>query len=363
MAESAEERTEQPTQRRRDEARQDGNVAKSQDLTGAFVMLAAIVMMYVFGMRLINGMQRSLEVMLTSGLAENPTRANDMGVTMTYTGQLMVASVAPLVLAISAVGLLVTLGQVGFLVTGKPLTPDLNRLNPFKGVKNLVDARAAMRLVMSLAKVAIIGGIASLAIYYDMGKIMSIAHLDVGPGLAASGAVIFSLAMKLAALLILLAIADYAYQRWQREKDLRMSKQDVKEEMKRMEGDPMIRQRRQRVARQLAMQRTSQAVPQADVVVTNPTHFAIALKYDSETMVAPKVVAKGADYLALRIRQIAAQHSIPIVERKEVARALYRSVEVGDEVPPDLYAAVAEILAYVYRLGDAAGTKTAAAAG
>ena len=363
MAESAEERTEQPTQRRRDEARQDGNVAKSQDLTGAFVMLAAIVMMYLFGMRLIHGMQRSLEVMLSSGLAENPTRAGDVTVTMSYTGRIMVAAVGPLVLAISAVALLITLGQVGFLVTGKPLTPDLNRLNPFKGAKNLVDARAAVRLLMSLGKVLIIGSVAGVVIYRDMAKIVSIAHLEVAPGLAASGMVIFALAMKLAALLILLAIADYAYQRWQREKDLRMSKQDVKEEMKRMEGDPMVRQRRQRVARQLAMQRTSQAVPQADVVVTNPTHFAVALKYDSETMIAPKVIAKGADYLALRIRQIAAQNSIPIVERKEVARALYRTVEVGQDVPPDLYAAVAEILAYVYRLNDAAARRTTAAAG
>ena len=156
--------------------------------------------------------------------------------------------------------------------------------------------------------------------------------------------------------LLVLGLLDYAFQRWQHEKDLRMSKQEVKEDMKRMEGDPLVKQRRTRIARQLALQRIGQAVPKADVVVTNPTHFSVALKYDSKTMTAPKVVAKGADFLAMRIRQIALANGVPLVERKEIAQALYKSVEVGQEVPPQLYNAVAEVLAYVYRLG---GRKTA----
>ena len=164
------------------------------------------------------------------------------------------------------------------------------------------------------------------------------------------------LALKLAVLLLVLALLDYAFQRWQHERDLRMSKQEVKEDMKRMEGDPLVKQRRTRVARQLALQRIGQAVPNADVVVTNPTHFSVALKYDAKTMTAPKVIAKGADFLALRIRQIAVANGVPMVERKEIAQALYKTVEVGQEVPPQLYSAVAEVLAYVYRLG---GRKTA----
>jgi flagellar biosynthetic protein FlhB len=140
------------------------------------------------------------------------------------------------------------------------------------------------------------------------------------------------------------------FQSWKREQDLRMSKHEVKEEMKRMEGDPLVKQRRTRVARQLALQRIGQAVPKADVVVTNPTHFAVALKYDNQSMRAPKVVAKGADFMAMRIRQLAVANGVPLVERKELARALYRTVEIGQEIPPEFFNAVAEILAYVYRL-------------
>ncbi len=151
-------------------------------------------------------------------------------------------------------------------------------------------------------------------------------------------------------------LSDYIYQRWQRSRDLRMSKQEIKEEMRRMEGDPQMKARRARVARQLALQRINQSVPRADVVVTNPTHYAVAMQYDSKTMKSPKVVAKGADFLAMRIRQIAMANGIPLVERKAVAQALYKGVEVGQEVPPEFYNAVAEILAYVYRLS---GRKTA----
>ena len=184
-----------------------------------------------------------------------------------------------------------------------------------------------------------------------MPRIISLAGLETKPMFSAAAGLVFSLGVKLALLLLFLAIADFAFHRWQRERDLRMTRQDVKEELKRMEGDPLIRQRRTRVARQLALQRIGHTVPGADVVVTNPTHYAVALKYDSASMHAPKVVAKGADFLAMRIRQLAALHGVPLVERKELAQAIYNTVEVGREVPPQFYNAVAEILAYVYRLG------------
>jgi flagellar biosynthetic protein FlhB len=186
--------------------------------------------------------------------------------------------------------------------------------------------------------------------------VLHIGELEVVQAFGAACELVYALAIKLAALLIVLAIIDYAFQRWKHEQDLKMSKQEVKEEMKRMEGDPLVKQRRARVARQLAMQRVAAAVPKADVVVTNPTHFAVALQYDTKSMRAPKVVAKGADFMAMRIRQIAAVHGIPIIERKPLARALYAGVEIGQEIPPEHYAAVAEILAYVYRL---AGRKSA----
>ena len=161
---------------------------------------------------------------------------------------------------------------------------------------------------------------------------------------------VYSLALRLALVLLVMALIDWTFQRWQHERDMRMSKQEIKEEMRRMEGDPMVKQRRGRVARQLVLQRVASAVPKADVVVTNPTHFAVALRYDAATMRAPKVVAKGADLLAARIRQLAMIHGIPMVERKALAQAIYKTVEVGQEVPSQYYGAIAEILAYVYRL-------------
>lgn len=208
-----------------------------------------------------------------------------------------------------------------------------------------------MRLGQSLMKLALLAGTAAWVVARDLPRLVSLASLESAPLYAATGELVYDLALTLAALLLVLAVLDYAYQRWQHEQDLKMSKQEVKEELKRMEGDPLVKQRRQRVARQLAMHRVQHAVPQADVVVTNPTHYAVALRYDTSTMAAPQVVAKGADFLALRIRQLAALHEVPIVERKDLARALYRTVDVGRTISPEHYHAVAEVLAYVYRLG------------
>ena len=187
-------------------------------------------------------------------------------------------------------------------------------------------------------------------IYLDIDTIAALPTMTLGAATAASAQMTFMLAIKLAALLVVLALMDFAFQKFQHTKDMRMTKQEVRQELKDMDGDPLMKQRRARVARQLAMQRMSQEVPKADVIITNPTHLSIALRYDSDNMRAPKVIAKGADFMAMRIRQIATANGIPLVERKPLARAMYASVEVGDEVPEEHYAAVAEILAYVYRL-------------
>ena len=356
MAESDLERTEAPTPRRRQEARRDGNVARSGDLTSAGILLAAVLLLYVFGADVLGGLKVTVETMLSGSLSANPTRADDVGAIAPFLGQTVLVSLLPLVMGISAVGLVFSAGQVGLLLTGKPLVPNFGRISPLRGVKNLFDARSLMRLGMSLGKIAVIAGIAGVSISHGIVQITRLGELTAAAMVGVVGRMVFLLALKLAGALLLLALIDYAFQRWKHERDLRMSKQEVKDEMKRMEGDPMIKQRRTRVARQLALQRINQAVPGADVIVTNPTHFAVALRYDSQQMAAPKVVAKGADFLAMRIRQIAAANGVPIVERKELARALYKAVEVGQEIPPQFFGAVAEILAYVYRLS---GRKTA----
>ena len=351
MAENDFERTEAPTPRRREEARQEGNVARSSDLTAASILLASVLLLYLGGRRLMEGMSLLLTRLLMTDPATNPTRPDDIGADVALAGKMLVESMWPLVLGIVVVALAATLGQVGFLFTTKPLQPNFARMSPLRGIKNLVDIRAGVRLVMSLAKIMVIAAVAAVVIAGDIPQIITLAELETKPIFTAAAGLVFTLGVKLGLLLLLLAAFDYAFQKWQRERDLRMTKQDVKEELKRMEGDPLVKQRRTRVARQLALQRIGHAVPKADVVVTNPTHYAVALNYDSKTMKAPKVTAKGADYLAMRIRQLAAAHGVPMVERRELAQAMYKTVEVGQEVPPQYYGAVAEILAYVYRLG------------
>ncbi len=351
MAETTgQERTEAPTPRRLRQAREEGNVARSTDLTAALMLLASIVLLYMLGTRLFEAMAATLHRLLGSADAVNPTRANDLGSINSYLLHLLGWTVLPVLIAIAGVGILVTASQTGLMLTGKPIVPKLNRINPLSGAKRLVDARAAIRLVMSLGKVVIISAVATVMIMAEIDAIAALPTMTVGAATAVTANMTFMLALKLAGLLVILALLDFAFQKYQHTKDMRMTKQEVRQELKDMDGDPLMKQRRARVARQLAMQRMAQQVPNADVVITNPTHLSIALRYDSDSMQAPKVIAKGADLMAMRIRQIATANGIPLVERKPLARALYSSVEVGDEVPEEHYAAVAEILAYVYRL-------------
>ena len=352
MAESDSEKTEAPTPRRLAEARKDGNVARSPDLTAALVLLAAVIFIYFAGQQVFGGMRKYLVDYLSAAHAQdaNYARLSSLGEMMQYGLYMFAITIGPILLAIFAISLVATVSQVGFLVTTKPLEPNFGRMNPLKGITNLFNARAGVRLGMSLLKVFIITALASALIYMDLDAIIHISALAPRQSFILIGQLVFSFALKIVAILLLLAIIDFAFQKWQRARELRMTKQEVKEEMKAMEGDPMIKQRRSQVAKQLAMQRLSQAVPTADVIVTNPTHYAIALKYDSDNMRAPTVIAKGADFMAMRIRQIANLHDIPIVERKPLARALFANCEIGQEIPAEHYAAVAEILAYVYRI-------------
>jgi flagellar biosynthetic protein FlhB len=350
MPESDMEKTEAPTPRRLQEARQDGNVARSTDLGAACTLMAGLLLLYMFGQRLMRAMARIVEAMLSPAQGPASARPEDLLTLPALAVELLASSMVPFVAVLVIVALAVSVGQVGLLLTLNPLQPKISRLSPLKGLSNMANMRAVIRLIMSLAKVFLIGAVAAVLIGMDFHKVMLLSHLETWPMFGAACDLAFALGMKLAALLLILAIADYAFQKWQREKDLRMSKTEVKDEMKRMEGDPLMKQRRARVARQLALQRIGHDVPKADVVVTNPTHFAVALRYDTASMKAPKVIAKGADYMAMRIRQVAVAHGVPMVERKELAQAIYRTVEVGQQIPPHLYGAVAEILAYVYRL-------------
>ncbi|MFA7235806.1 MAG: flagellar biosynthesis protein FlhB [Phycisphaeraceae bacterium] len=342
-------KTEQATPRRQAEARDEGNIARSQDLAAAVSLFGAVLLLGTFGLQLFGGFRALVQNTLGGDWGSDPASIGDLSIFTALSTRLGLTVLAPFALGLFALGIIANVAQFGFVLTAKPLTPKLSKLSPLKGFSNLFSKRSAIRLVMALGKIAIVCFITGQAVYENFPKLASLMRLDTGPMVAAVSAIVYALALKIAVVLLVLAILDFAYQKWQHGNDLKMSKEEVKEEMKRMEGDPLIKQRRAKIARQLAMQRIASAVPKADVIVTNPTHFAIALKYD-ETMAAPKVVAKGADFMAMRIRQLAALHHVPIVERPPLARALYQQVEVGQEIPVEYYAAVAEILAYVYRI-------------
>lgn len=359
MPDTTGEKTEAPTPRRLQEARDEGQVARSPDLTAAVMLLGGTLLLGLFASQMFGGMKLIVRAALDGEWVSEPGVAEEAEHLTALVITSGTEALAPIALGLFALGIVGNVIQFGFMFTLKPLTPKLSKISPASGVKNLVSARALMKLVMSLGKVFIVMGVSVIWIYLSMPKVMALGELELMPMLAAAGSMVFWLSMKIAAVLIVLAILDFAYQKYQHTRDQRMTKEEVKQEMKQMDGDPLVKQRRAKVARQLAMQRMGQAVPKADVVVTNPTHFAVALKYD-EDMAAPKVVAKGSDLMAMRIRQLAIANGVPIVERPPLARALFRHVEVGQEIPEKFYSTVAEILAYVYRIS---GKSKAAVAG
>jgi flagellar biosynthetic protein FlhB len=261
-----------------------------------------------------------------------------------------VRAAGPIVLGATAIAILAHMWQVGFLLSGKVLMPKFDRLNPASGFGRIFGMQGVIKTAMDIIKVVIVGWIAwSLATGF-LPQIIALPEIGLLRGFEEIGSMGLSLAMQVGSALLVLGLIDYGVQRFKYERDLRMTKQQVKEEFKESDGDPEVKQRRMKIARQLASQRLQSAVPKSDVVVTNPEHISVAIQYDPTTMKAPRIVAMGADEIAMRIRQIARKHDIPIVERKPLARALFAHSKVGQEIPPDHYTAVAEILAYVYRL-------------
>lgn len=359
MPGDAGEKTEAPTPRRREEARNKGQVARSQDLSAALLMLGTMILLRTFGGRLlamlIASLQRNLDVNDPASAAALDVRR---AVASVATGAL--AAAGPLMLGMIVLGLLAHLVQVGFLVSSESLTPNLSKLSPISGLKRLFSTRTLVQFAMNLLKLAFVSGAGYVAICSRLDKIML--ALDVGgwQQIAVMSTVLYEVGVILASVLLVLALLDYAWQRWKHEQELKMTKEEVKEELRRMEGDPLIKQRRRRMQLTALVQQIRKEVPKADVVVTNPTEFAVAIRYDAKAMGAPRVVAKGQDYLAIKIREIAIEHGVPIVERKPLAQALYKTVDVGQEIPEQFYKAVAEILAYVYELSGKARRMRAA---
>ncbi len=350
MAENNGDKTEAPTPRRRTEAREQGNVARSQDLTAAILILAAMMLLNAFGPRLVTALKSILLEML------GPGSFADAGIgsaqdAMLRAVLLIAGALAPLLLGIAVIAILVNLAQVGLNFNPQRLAPNLAVLNPLRGLGKIFGGgRGFVRFFLDILKILLLGAVGYSAIHERLVQIVMVQQLSFLQIFLLGADVVYSIGIRIGLALLVLAIIDYAYQRWRVEQELKMTKQEVKDEMRRMEGDPKIKQRRRQIAMQTATQRLRKDVPTADVIVTNPTEFAVAIKYDQDEMHAPRVIAKGQGFMAQRIREIAIAAGVPILERKPLARALFKLVNVGQEIPEQFYSAVAEILAYVYEL-------------
>ena len=348
MAEDKEGKTEPATPRRRQEAFDSGNFAKSHDLSSAVILLTGLLLIRFLGQSIVVQLSDVLKALLGNNYWANQTELIDNSLRLA--ARPIISIMWPILLTMLLVAILVNVMQVGMRFTTKPLTPNLAKLNPIAGMGRLFAGQNVFQLAMNLVKLTVVIAVAYTRIQSQLPQVMNLSGIDFPQNMIVGFGMVLDLGQRIAVALLILAILDWIYRKWKFERDIRMSKQEIKDESKSMDGDPEIKGRRRALARKMILQRNHSDVPRADVVVTNPTHLAIALKYDPETMKAPRVVAKGADYLALRIRQVAIAHSVPLVERKSLAQALYKSVEVGQEVPPEFYQAIAEILSYVYEI-------------
>jgi flagellar biosynthesis protein FlhB len=350
MAEDFGEKTEAPTPRRRQEAREQGQIARSQDLSSAALLVGAMVLLKAFGDRVVG----ALRALMAEGLSSRTLGEGNPGAAMDPFRSPLVEvakSLSPLLVGVALLVVAVNLAQVGWAFNPKRLQPNLGALNPFKGIgKVFGKGRSPVQAVMGAFKLGVVVMVAYSALHGRLAEVVMAQELGYLQILGMGAGLVYSIGLRVGVALLVLAILDYAWQRWRLETQLKMSKQEVKEEMRRMEGDPRIKQRRRQIAMQIAHQRLKKDVPTADVIVTNPTEFAVALKYDAGAMHAPRVIAKGQGLSAKRIREIAIASGVPILERKPLARALFKLVEVGQEIPEQFYSAVAEILAYVYEL-------------
>lgn len=349
MAEQSGDKSFEATPHRRQQAREKGQVAYSQDLGSALLLLVAAGLLQGFGAKIV---ATSIDV-LRHQLGEVPTLASHGPTILGQTvGQFQAITITllpiMLLLALAAVG--ASMMQTGPMFVPNRLNPDISRLSPLKGLGRIFSMQGTARLGFGLLKVLVVGVVALSVIYVHRHPLLAAAELTIEQ----IGLLIVDLSIALllwvGLALAVLALADFAFQKWKHEQDLRMTHQEIREEMKNLQGDPQIIARRKQVQRQMVLNRMSGAVPTADVVVTNPTELAVAIKYDYDKMRAPIVVAKGAGVLAQRIRRLALENGIPIVERKPLAQLLYREVDINHPIPDNSYSAVAEVLAYVYQL-------------
>ncbi len=357
MPESAgQEKTEKATGKKLSEARKKGQVAQSKEISSVMIMMTALGIFYFGG----SWMFWHLSGLIT-GVYQNIgslrlTTISDASAFSLEIGYQLATVLLPVLIPIAIAGLIANILQVGFQMNTEAMKPKFSKLNPISGMKRFVSLKSLVETGKSILKIIFIGGIAYLLVKSDIQEFPILIQQEVGQILVFIARVSLKVLFFVCLAMIVLAVIDYIYQRWQHAQDLKMTKQEVKDEQKQTYGDPKVKARIRSVQLEMARRRMMEAVPEADVVITNPTHLAIALKFDAREMMAPRVLAKGAGHIAQRIREIAIEHQIPIVEEKPLARALFKMVEIGEYIPAELYRAVAEVLAYIYRLKGMYGT-------
>ena len=343
-------KTEKATPKKLDDARKEGRVARSSDLINGFMLLLMFFVLKLFG-----GIMANL---FLDSFVKYYNKASDISMEVFDVRQavnlsneivldIVIASL-PVLIGSFVVALVGNIVQVGWKVTGKPLKPKLDRLNPIGGLKRMFSQEKVVELIKSILKVLAIALVAYNEVKDRWKFILNLYDFEFMQAILNIFDIVLDVGIKISVIFVVIGLADFGYQKWKHLHDLRMSKQEVKDEMKQSEGDPQIKGQIRQKMREGARRRMMQDLPKADVVITNPTHFAVAVKYDKETAEAPYVLAKGADYVAANIKEIAKQNNIEIVENKPLARMLYYNVEIGDQIPPELYQMVAEVLAYVY---------------
>jgi flagellar biosynthetic protein FlhB len=349
MAGGGGDKTEKATPKRRDEARKKGQVARSADLGGAMVLLSSLFALSIWGPHIWQELGASMRGTLSMISTPQAVTAGGIGKLFMEGGRTALLAIAPIAIVCLVSGVLTNIGQVKLKPSLHGLKPDFKRIDPLKGAKNLFGPNLLFEGAKNISKVAIVGAITAFAVVPkldDLAALVGMAPADLVSKLAHT---VLGIAQRAAIAYVLIGLADYAYQRWRHEKSLRMDKQEVKEEQKAFTSPPEVRAAIRRRQMAAARARMMSGVPEADVVVTNPTHFAVALVYDG-LKPAPEVIAKGQDLVAAQIRRVAAENGVPVVSDPPLARSLHASVEVGHQVPEELFAAVAQLLAFVYRV-------------
>jgi len=346
---SSQEKTEEPTTRKKEKAREEGQIPRSRELTTTFILLAGTIGMVVFGSFMVGKLASIGRYNFTLNrevIFNTEAMVEHFSISL-YHGVLAVAPVFALLFVAAIAG---PIGLGGWMFSAKSMAPKGSRLNPLAGLKRMFALKALMELAKALGKVLLILSVALLMLYIQQQSILRLSDQDTQTAMAYSLRLTGQAAIALAAVTVIIAMIDIPFQIFENQKKLKMSRQEVKDEMKDTDGKPEVKSKIRQLQQEMAQRRMMAEVPKADVVITNPTHYSVALKYDPDTMSTPILLAKGGDHMAMKIREIARAHNIVIMESAPLARAIYHTTEVEQEVPADLYMAVAQVLAYVFQL-------------